>query len=93
MSKRRSDFIAEHLRPPTREEQAEIERQEREDRRQEAAARRENDLRRAYLGTPGATPEQWANEKATILAKDREDQAIKNRDAASRAQASLYSKF
>lgn len=45
------------------------------------------------MATPGADEAGWANEKAGILARDREEQAIKSRAAASRSQACLYRDF
>jgi hypothetical protein len=93
MTNRHAEFAAKHLRQPTPDEERQLAEQERQDRREADAQRRERELRHAYLDTPGATPESWEKEKAGILTKDREEQAIKNKDAARQAQSQLYRSF
>ena len=61
--------------------------------RAERAAALEDALRRAFLATPGATPEQWVAEKAGILAEDRKQAALRREDQARRSQGSLYRSF
>jgi hypothetical protein len=90
---RRAEFAAKHLRQPTREEAQQLVELEQEDRRQREAERHERELRRAFMATPGATPEQWEKEKTTILATDRAEQSAKNKDAARQAQGRLYRNF
>jgi hypothetical protein len=93
MTTRRSAFLAEHKRQPTAAEERQLAEQERDDRREAEATRHETELRRAFLAAPGATPEQWEREKPAILAKDRAERAVKNKDAARRAQGRLYRSF
>jgi hypothetical protein len=65
----------------------------REQRRARDIQRHEEDLRRAYLETPGADEAGWEKEKGAILAADRADRAVKNKAAARRSQATLYRSF
>jgi hypothetical protein len=90
MTNRRSAFLAEHKRQPIAAEERQLAEQVQADRRAAEATRHELELRRAFLDTPGATPEQWEQEKAAILATDRAERAVKGKDAARRSQCVLY---
>jgi hypothetical protein len=90
MTNRRSAFLAEHKRQPTAAEERQLAEQERDDRREAEATRHETELRRAFLAAPGATEDDWATQRDEILATDRAERAIKNTDAARRAQSVLY---
>jgi hypothetical protein len=93
LSQRRGAFLAEHRRQPTPEEEREMREAAREDAKAAEAERHENELRRAYLGQPGATEAGWAQEKSAILEKDRAERTLANREAARRAQSALYVDF
>jgi hypothetical protein len=93
MTNRHAEFAAKHLRRPTREEAQQILELEREDRKAQVAERHERELKRAYMATPGADEAGWEREKAGILAEDRKARAVKNKDAARRAQGRLYRSF
>ncbi len=89
----RANFAAEHRRPPTPAEAIALTEQARAEARDAERARHERELRRAYLDTPGATEDDWAKQRDEILATDRAAQAVKNKDAARRAQGRLYRSF
>jgi hypothetical protein len=92
MTNRHAEFAAKHKRQPTPDEAREIEAQEREDVRAKENTRRETELRRAYVAA-GGSKEEFERVKGDLIAKDRAEQAVKNKDAARRAQARLYQGF
>lgn len=87
---RESDFIAANLRMPTPEEARELAALEAEDQRKREAERHERDVRRIYMNQPGATESGWATEKAGILAKDRQERTVQERNAAREQMARSY---
>ncbi len=79
---RRSDFLAKHLRQPTREEALEIAEQERADRREREVQRHERELKLAFMSQPGATASSWEKERAGLLAADRVERTRKAQESA-----------
>ena len=85
-----SAFVAKELREPTPEEARELAALEAEDQRKREAERHERDVKRIYLNQPGATESGWATEKASILAKDRAERTVRERNAAQAEIARQY---
>jgi len=73
---------------------ARAEAQEAQQRVEEARARRaaefEAALKVSFLGTPGATEDDWQRERGGILAEARKQAALAGDDAARRASAARY---
>ena len=57
------------------------------------AAAHEEALRQAFMRTPTATEADWLRERDTVLAKDREQAALRREDAGRKSQAALYRVF
>jgi hypothetical protein len=90
---RRSAFLAEHKRQPTKEEALQLVELEREDRRAAEAERHETELRRAFMSQPDASEESWEKERAGLLAADRLERTAKARESARAAQSRMYRSF
>lgn len=85
-----SAFVAKELREPTPQEAKELVALEAEDQRKREAERYERDIKRIYMSTPGATESGWATERAGILARDRQERTVRERNAAQAEIARSY---